>query len=65
MKKYGALEAGGTKMVLAVMDGEGTELQRKVMEEAEWKILPRAIDLIACGQIEVADGKVNIKEHME
>ena len=41
------------------------ELQQKVMEEAEWKILPRAIDLIACGQIEVADGKVNIKEHME
>lgn len=31
MKKYGALEAGGTKMVLAVMDGEGTELQRKVI----------------------------------
>lgn len=41
------------------------ELQQKVMEEAEWKILPRAIDLIACGQIEVADGKVNIKEHIE
>ena len=38
------------------------ELQQKVMEEAEWKILPRAIDLIANGQIAVADGKVIIKE---
>lgn len=33
-------------------------LQRRVMEEAEWKILPRAIDLIANGKIELIDGKV-------
>ena len=32
-------------------------LQRRVMEEAEWKILPRAIDLIANGKVQVADGK--------
>ena len=25
-------------------------LQRRVMEQAEWKILPKAIDLIANGQ---------------
>ncbi len=31
MKKYGALEAGGTKMVMAVMDVEGKELSRKVI----------------------------------
>ncbi len=26
-------------------------LQRRVMEQAEWKILPRAIDLIANGKV--------------
>ena len=31
-----------------VQDGDTPEeLQRRVMEEAEWKILPEAIDLIA------------------
>ena len=33
-------------------------LQQRVMEEAEWVILPQAIDLIANGKIRVADGKV-------
>ena len=32
-------------------------LQRRVMEEAEWKILPKAIDLIENGKIELIDGK--------
>ena len=32
-------------------------LQRRVMEEAEWKILPKAIDLIANGKSELIDGK--------
>lgn len=31
-------------------------LQKRVMEQAEWKILPRAIDLIANGKVEVRDG---------
>ena len=35
-------------------------LQRRVMEEAEWKILPAAIDLIANGKVSVQDGKVII-----
>ncbi len=35
-------------------------LQRRVMEQAEWKILPQAIDLIANGKIQVVDGKVLI-----
>lgn len=35
-------------------------LQRRVMEQAEWKILPRAIDLIANGKVEVTDNKVTI-----
>ena len=35
-------------------------LQRRVMEQAEWKILPRAIDLIANGRVKVVDGKAVI-----
>lgn len=37
-------------------------LQRRVMEQAEWKILPQAIHLIANDKIEVTDGKVIIKK---
>ena len=33
-------------------------LQRRVMEQAEWLLLPKAIDDIANGRICVADGKV-------
>ena len=33
-------------------------LQRRVMEEAEWKILPKAIDMIANGEIEIEGNKV-------
>lgn len=36
-------------------------LQRRVMEQAEWKILPCAIDLIANGKVEVVNNKVVIK----
>ena len=35
-------------------------LQHRVMEQAEWKILPRAIDLIANGKVQVADHKTMI-----
>lgn len=46
-----------------VKEGDTPEiLQRRVMEEAEWKILPRAIDLIANGKVTVQDGKVHIAE---
>ena len=37
-------------------------LQRRVMEQAEWKILPGAIDMIANGRVEVHDGSVIIKD---
>ena len=37
-------------------------LQRRVMEEAEWVILPRAIDLIANGKVSVVEGKAVIRE---
>lgn len=37
-------------------------LQRRVMEQAEWKLLPEAIRLIAEGRVTVEDGCVQIKE---
>ena len=44
-----------------VQEGDTPELlQRRMMEEAEWKILPRAIDLIANGRVKVEDGRVHI-----
>lgn len=46
-----------------VKEGDTPEtLQRRVMEEAEWKILPKAIDWIANGKVEVADGHVKFVE---
>ena len=47
---------------VAVEKGDTPEiLQRRVMEQAEWKILPRAIDLIANDKLEIIDGNVWIK----
>lgn len=37
-------------------------LQLRVMEEAEWEIMPKAINLIANGKVSVADGKVHIAD---
>ena len=37
-------------------------LQRRVMEQAEWIIMPKAIDLIANGRVKVVDNKVIIQE---
>ena len=46
-----------------VNEGDTPEiLQRRVMEEAEWVIMPKAIDLIANGRIIVEDGIVKTKE---
>lgn len=36
-------------------------LQRRVMEEAEWVIMPKAIDLIANDKLEIVNGIVRIK----
>ena len=45
-----------------VQKGDTPEvLQRRVMEQAEWKILPQAIDLIANDKLEIVDGKVWMK----
>ena len=44
-----------------VQNGDTPEiLQRRVMEQAEWVILPKAIDLIANGKVSVEDGHVII-----
>lgn len=37
-------------------------LQRRVMEEAEWKIMPQAINLIANGKVTIKDRKVYIEQ---
>ena len=46
-----------------VQQGDTPEvLQRRVMEQAEWIILPRAIDLIANGKVRVEDHRTWIEE---
>ena len=51
------------KKAVEVQQGDTPEmLQRRVMEQAEWKILPQAINLIANGKVRVENGKVNITE---
>lgn len=52
LQKAVEVEAGDTPEVL----------QRRVMEQAEWKILPKAIDLIANGKVSVLDGLTVVKE---
>ena len=52
LQKAVSVEQGDTPKVL----------QQRVMEQAEWHILPKAIDLIANGKVTVSDGKVSIKE---
>lgn len=46
------------KAVEVRQDDTPKALQRRVMEEAEWVIMPQAIDLIANNRIQVIDGKV-------
>ena len=46
-----------------VLEGDTPEiLQKRVMEQAEWKILPYAIDLIGRGKVEIIDGIAHIIE---
>jgi len=49
------------KAVAVREDDTPKTLQLRIMEEAEWKIMPEAINLIAAGRITVADGHVFIK----
>ncbi|WP_373217150.1 phosphoribosylglycinamide formyltransferase [Ruminococcus sp. 5_1_39BFAA] len=50
------------KAVKIEPDDTPESLQRRVMEKAEWKILPKAIDLIANDKITVTDGNVIISD---
>ena len=50
------------KAVEVKQDDTSKVLQQRVMEEAEWLILPKAIDAIANGKITIADGKVVLTE---
>ena len=45
-----------------VKEGDTPEiLQKRVMEEAEWQLLPRAVELYCQGRLSVQDGIVHIK----
>ncbi len=37
-------------------------LQRRIMEQAEWKILPKAVSLFCQDKIEIIDGKAYVRE---
>ncbi len=50
------------KPVLVEQGDTPEVLQRRVMEQAEWKLLPKAIDLIANGKVTVENGRVHIAE---
>ena len=48
---------------VAVLEGDTPEiLQRRIMEEAEWKLLPEAVSLFCQGRLCVEDRNVIIKE---
>lgn len=49
------------KPVMVRDDDTAETLQRRIMEQAEWKIMPMAIDLIAHGRVTVAEGKAMIE----
>ncbi len=48
------------KPVMIRGDDTAKTLQQRIMEQAEWKILPKAIDLIANGKVSIVDGHVVI-----
>lgn len=50
------------KPVMVEQDDTPEVLQRRIMEQAEWIILPKAIDLIANGKVHVDGRKVTIEE---
>lgn len=50
------------KTVAVYEDDTPEVLQHRVMEEAEWILLPQVIDWIAHDKVSVVDGKVKVKE---
>ena len=50
------------QQAVPVEEGDTPEvLQRRVMEQAEWKLLPRAVSLFCQGKLEVVNGVVRIR----
>ena len=48
---------------VAVQNGDTPKaLQQRVMEQAEWKLLPAVIDKIAHGKVHVEDGIAVVEE---
>ena len=48
-----------------ILPGDTPEvLQRRVMEQAEWKLLPRAVALFCAGRLTVTGNQVHIKEEV-
>ncbi len=48
-----------------IKNGDTPEiLQKRIMEQAEWKILPEAVSLFCQDRIEIIDGRVYIKEEL-
>ena len=50
------------KAVEVLPTDDAKTLQQRVMEQAEWIILPQAIDAIANGRVRVEDGRVFVSE---
>ena len=50
------------KAVYVEQGDTASVLQKRVMEQAEWKILPQAIDMIANGKVTIVDNRVVISE---
>ncbi len=53
------------KPVMIRQDDTPEVLQKRIMEQAEWKIMPMAIDMIANGRVRVEDHKVIIDGYEE
>ena len=60
---------GGTIVLqkeVEILEGDTPEvLQRRVMEQAEWRILPRAVSLFCEGRLSVEGRLVHIKQDKE
>jgi phosphoribosylglycinamide formyltransferase-1 len=52
------------KAVSVADDDTPETLQKRVMVEAEWEILPEAIKLISEGRVKVVDGRVKINQEI-
>ena len=53
------------KPVMIRQDDTPEVLQKRIMEQAEWKILPMAIDLIANNKVQIRGNKVFIEGYEE